>query len=84
MGTLHLNEYCQALNNSHINEALLSLLCCSQTGEPLYRQGRNLITESGRNHYIIDANGIPVFAGQFCSTDAEFSSSTMTQLQMRM
>lgn len=59
-----------AICNSHINDEVLALLCCPQTGEQLHREGCNLITTSGNHHYVIDANGIPLFADQFCSVDA--------------
>lgn len=56
---------------SYINEeALLPLLCCPHTGEPLHREEQELITESQRNCYKIDDEGIPLFADEFCSPEA--------------
>lgn len=51
-------------------QALLPLLRCPQTGEQLRLDGDDLVSESGQISYAIDANGIPLFAEQFCSREA--------------
>lgn len=48
---------------------VLRLLRCPVSGEQLIILGDELVTESGRNRYRIDENGIALFAEQFCSKD---------------
>lgn len=57
--------------NSHIiDETIFPLLRCPYSGETLYLEGQNLISVSGNNKYKINAQGIPLFADQFCSPEA--------------
>lgn len=51
-------------------EPILSVLACPESGEPLYRQGSELVTKSGNRRYRIDDFGIPLFAEHFCSPEA--------------
>lgn len=50
--------------------AILPLLRCPQSGEPLRLDGGKLLSESGKSSYQVDANGIPLFADEFCSDEA--------------
>lgn len=52
------------------SEDILPLLRCPQTGEPLRQDGQRLVNQSGKFSYEISANGIPLFAEQFCSEEA--------------
>tara|TARA_R110002072_G_scaffold6364_8_gene37612 strand:- start:9083 stop:10030 length:948 start_codon:yes stop_codon:yes gene_type:complete len=56
------------INKNNINE-MLPFLCCPIDGSTLALQNGELVSEKGR-HYKIDANGIPMFAEEFCSEDA--------------
>lgn len=50
-------------------EALpLDLLCCPATGAPLHVAGETLVCGDGQHRYRI-ADGIPLFAEQFCSPE---------------
>ena len=51
-------------------KAILPLLRCPQSGEPLRLDGDKLLSESGNSGYQVDANGIPLFADEFCSDEA--------------
>lgn len=51
-------------------QAILPLLRCPQTGEPLSQDGSELISVSGSNKYAIDDQQIPLFADEFCSAEA--------------
>jgi len=57
-------------NPSQNLQAILPLLRCPQTGEPLQQVGGELVNESGLNKYQIDDQQIPLFANQFCSPEA--------------
>ncbi len=54
----------------HDLQAILPLLRCPQSNEKLRQVGAELVSESGRNTYPIDASGVPLFADDFCSADA--------------
>ena len=58
------------LKIDHDLQAILHLLRCPQTDEKLRQAGTDLVSESGRNSYRIDDNGIPLFADEFCSPEA--------------
>lgn len=53
----------------------MPLLRCPQSDESLRQDGSNLVSESGRNSYRIDGNGIPLFADAFCSPEALIQQS---------
>ena len=48
----------------------IALLRCPISGLALEQQGDSLVTTDGEHHYSITAEGIPLFAEQFCSPDA--------------
>lgn len=49
---------------------MLPLLRCPRSGESLQQEGNNLVSRSGRYRYRIDDQDIPLFADEFCSTEA--------------
>jgi SAM-dependent methyltransferase len=49
----------------------VALLRCPVSGETLRREGNALVAASGRRRYPVDEAGIPRFAGEFCSPEAE-------------
>jgi len=51
-------------------DRILPLLSCPRSGEPLHLNGHTLDSESGNNSYRISANGVPLFAEDFCSPEA--------------
>ena len=51
-------------------DRILPLLSCPRSGQPLHLNGQSLDSESGDNSYRISANGIPLFAEDFCSPEA--------------
>lgn len=50
---------------------ILPLLRCPKSGESLRQDGQRLVNQSGDISYEISANGIPLFAEQFCSEEAQ-------------
>ena len=53
-----------------LEPATLSLLRCPRTGEALVRKDMALVSESGQHQYPVNAQGIPLFADEYCSEDA--------------
>ena len=51
-------------------QTILPLLRCPRTGEHLRQEGRELVSESGRNTYAVNDYDIPLFADQYCSPEA--------------
>ncbi len=50
---------------------ILPLLRCPKSGESLRQEGQHFVNQSGDISYQISANGIPLFAEQFCSEEAQ-------------
>ena len=59
-------------NSAHLadHRAIIPLLCCPKTGEPLHLSEYELVSESGLTKYTIDNDGIVHFADQFCTDEA--------------
>jgi len=53
-----------------VSDRVLPLLRCPRTGEKLVVKGEFLVSDSGNNRYRIMANGIPLFAEEYCSPEA--------------
>ncbi len=53
-----------------LEDNALSLLRCPRSGETLVQQEAELVSASGEHRYPINAQGIPLFAGEYCSEDA--------------
>jgi SAM-dependent methyltransferase len=49
---------------------LLAFLRCPVTGGALVLRGNTLVTLDGTRRYAVAANGVPLFAEQFCTADA--------------
>lgn len=49
---------------------VFSKLCCPQTGQPLFCDGKKLINQDSSIKYAISDSGIPLFADTFCSSEA--------------
>lgn len=53
-----------------IDRKFLDLLCCPRSGRPVTMVDDRLVSEGGGTSYALSAEGIPLFAEEFCSDDA--------------
>lgn len=58
------------MSASELSPALLELLRCPESGEPLQRQGDALVSASGKQSYPLHGGAIPLFAEQPETRDA--------------
>lgn len=63
-----------------IEDRVLPLLKCPQTGESVRLVGETLVNESGSASYRIAAGGIPLFAEEFCSAEAAVQQEHYDQI----
>jgi len=61
-------------------DRILPLLRCPQSGERLVKDGQSLVSNSGAHHYSIAANGIPLFAEDYCSPEAAIQQEHYDQV----
>jgi len=61
-------------------DRILPFLRCPQSGEQLVQDGQSLVSSSGTHHYSIAANGIPLFAEEFCSPQAAIQQEHYDQI----
>ncbi|MBT8100871.1 MAG: methyltransferase domain-containing protein [Gammaproteobacteria bacterium] len=63
-----------------VSDQLLSLLRCPQSGERLLVNGNGLASQSGKYHYKISADNIPLFADEFLSDEAAIQQEHYDQI----
>jgi SAM-dependent methyltransferase len=63
-----------------VDDSLVARLRCPVSGERLRREGQGLVTESGKWHYELHADAIPLFAEECCSQEGRRQQEHYDQL----